>query len=166
MLSRPPSNPNDIYYRPGVGVMLVNKHSQVFVAKRIDNPTEAWQMPQGGIDKNEIPLEAAMRELKEEIGTNNATVLSEYPEWLYYDIPEELAKKLWDGKYQGQRQYWFLMRFEGQDDEININTIEPEFNEWRWCVPEQIVDLIVPFKRDLYIQVLEAFHPYLKQGNV
>ncbi|MBL0318021.1 MAG: RNA pyrophosphohydrolase [Alphaproteobacteria bacterium] len=166
MSLQPPSNLNDALYRPGVGIMLFNEHNKIFVARRIDSRADAWQMPQGGIDDNELPLEAALRELKEEIGTNHATIISQYPDWLYYDIPEELAKSLWNGRYRGQRQRWFLMRFNGRDDEINLETEIPEFNDWQWASLDSIVDLIVPFKRTLYIQLLTQFKPYINQGNV
>lgn len=153
-------------YREGVGMMLVNCSKQVFVGKRIDRTSEAWQMPQGGMDEKETPLIAANRELKEEIGTNNATVIAESQDWYYYDLPDYLVPKIWGGKYRGQRQKWFIMRFDGSDDEINLNTQEPEFCEWKWVKPQTLPDIIVPFKRQLYEELVAEFSPYLGIGNI
>lgn len=149
-------------YRPGVGMMVVNKDKEVFVARRIDTRSEAWQMPQGGIDKNETPEEAAIRELKEEIGTDKVDIVAGTSEWFYYDLPTRLAGKLWGGKYRGQKQKWFLMQFCGKDSDINIETKHPEFCAWKWVNANKIVKLIVPFKRKLYAQVIEEFSSYLK----
>lgn len=148
-------------YRMGVGIMLINENKHIFTARRIDTRAEAWQMPQGGIDKGEEPHQAAFRELKEEIGTNNVEIMVESRDWLYYDLPKSLANKLWGGKYKGQKQKWFLMKFLGSDAEINIATKHPEFSEWKWTHPEKVIDLIVPFKRELYRQVIKEFLPYL-----
>ena len=149
-------------YRKGVGIMLLNQtFDKVFVGRRIDQGgIDAWQMPQGGIDEGETPLDAAFRELLEEIGTNNATVISQTKPWLYYDLPEHFTN-LWEGRFRGQQQIWFLMKLKGGDDLINIVTEHPEFAEWRWVRPEQIVELIVPFKKDLYTKVLEEFLPLI-----
>lgn len=144
-------------YRPCVGIMLINKLGLVFVGRRIDNSADKWQMPQGGIDDGENPQEAAFRELMEEVGTANAEVVASLDEWLYYDLPDELKGKMWGGKYLGQRQRWFAMRFLGEDSEINIQTEEPEFQEWKWIEREQLPDLIVEFKRELYKKVLKEF---------
>jgi putative (di)nucleoside polyphosphate hydrolase len=144
-------------YRPCVGIMLLNAVNEVFVAQRIDAIAEAWQMPQGGIDKGEEPAEAAMRELLEEIGTNNAEIIAEHPEWIPYDLPEHLVGRLWKGRYRGQTQKWFAMRFLGDDADIDIDTAEPEFNAWRWAPMGDLVDLAVPFKRHVYADLVEAF---------
>jgi putative (di)nucleoside polyphosphate hydrolase len=144
-------------YRPCVGIMLLNARGEVFVAQRIDSSGEAWQMPQGGIDDGEAPAAAAMRELEEEIGTNNAAIIAEHAEWIPYDLPEYLIKRLWKGQYRGQTQKWFAMRFLGTDGEIDINTPEPEFNAWRWAPMAELLDLVVPFKRHVYADLVEAF---------
>lgn len=151
------------HYRPGVGMMLLNKQGLVFAARRIDTRTEAWQMPQGGIDEGEEPHQAVFRELLEEIGTIKADIMGESREWLHYDLPESLRGVLWGGRYKGQRQKWFVLRFTGCDEDINIHTEEPEFLEWKWVEPAQLPQLIVPFKRPLYRQILEEFAPYLRE---
>ncbi len=153
MINMPASLP----YRPCVGMMLINREGRVFVARRIDNVAEAWQMPQGGIDADEDPRVAAMRELEEEIGTRNAEIVAESRGWLSYDLPEHLVGKLWGGKYRGQTQKWFALRFLGEDAEINIATKHPEFSHWKWVAPAELPGLIVPFKRDLYEAVLGEF---------
>lgn len=148
-------------YRPCVGVMLINADNRVWVGQRIDMVAEAWQMPQGGIDPGEEPLEAALRELEEEIGTAKAEPIAETRGWLRYDLPDHLHGKLWGGRYRGQEQKWFLMRFLGPDADIDIATKHPEFAVWDWVEPERLPDLIVPFKRDLYRRVLDEFRPIL-----
>lgn len=148
-------------YRSGVGIMLLNARGQVFVAKRIDTQAEAWQMPQGGIDNGETPEAAARRELLEETGTDKAKILAESAAWYTYDLPEALVSQVWGGKYRGQKQKWFLMRFTGTDADININTEHPEFSEWQWATPATLPDLIVPFKRQLYTELLAEFRSYL-----
>lgn len=147
-------------YRLGVGIMLLNAQNQVFVAKRIDTEAEAWQMPQGGIDAGEEPYIAALREMSEEIGTDRASLIAESADWYVYDLPIELVGKIWKGKYRGQKQKWYLLRFEGGDADINIHTPEPEFCEWQWAKPETLPDLIVPFKRELYQQLVAEFRKY------
>ncbi len=147
-------------YRPGVGIMLFNVQGLVFVAKRIDMTSEAWQMPQGGIDEGEEPLQTAFRELKEEIGTDQAEFLAESAKWLTYDLPDDLIPIIWNGRFRGQRQKWFAMRFTGIDADINIATEHPEFNEWQWVKPHTLPDLIVPFKRDLYQTLVHELGPY------
>ena len=137
--------------------MLIDSVGRVFVGKRIDVTEEAWQMPQGGIDGGETPIAAAMRKLSEELGTTNVEVVAEFSRWLQYELPDALRGRAWDGRWDGQRQKWFLMRFLGDDAEINIATEHPEFSAWRWVPPEQLVDLIVSFKRHLYLDVLEEF---------
>jgi len=148
---------SDSLYRDGVGMMVLNKHDQVFVARRIDISSNYWQMPQGGVETNESPRASALRELEEEIGTRKVRFLCESQSWLTYDFPEELAGKLWNGIYRGQRQKWFALRFLGVDQEINLQTNQPEFVEWKWVTPSQLPDLIVPFKRELYLQILREF---------
>ena len=144
-------------YRRNVGIMLINPAGLIFVGSRVDMPSDAWQMPQGGIDADETPAQAAMRELHEEVGTDKAEIIAQSPGWLSYELPPKLQKKLWRGKWRGQSQKWFAMRFTGADSDIDIATKHPEFGAWRWVKPEQIVELIVPFKRDLYRAVLEEF---------
>ena len=144
-------------YRPNVGVILVNRDGLVFVAARIDNPADAWQMPQGGIDKDEDPAAAALRELEEEIGTALAEIVAESEGWHQYDLPPELLGRMWGGKYRGQTQKWFVMRFTGTDEDIDLDTRHPEFRDWKWVPFEQVPDLIVPFKRDLYQELVETF---------
>jgi putative (di)nucleoside polyphosphate hydrolase len=146
-------------YRPAVGIMLLNAHGQVFVAQRIDTTPEAWQMPQGGIDEGEEPATAALRELKEEIGTARARIIAEYDDWLSYDLPDELVGKVWNGRYRGQRQKWFVMRFLGHDDEIDLDTRHPEFCAWKWADMADLPDLIVPFKRPIYQELVTRFTP-------
>ena len=165
-MNQTPSLPTAPYeqrpYRPCVGIFLLNNDGLVFAGRRIDSRAEAWQMPQGGIDAGESPLQACMREMREEIGTNTAELVSQHDDWLYYDIPLPLADRLWQGRYKGQKQKWMALRFTGDDSEINIATEEPEFCEWKWLSPHDLVDLAVPFKRDVYQNVLAAFTPYLK----
>jgi len=144
-------------YRIGVGIMLFNHEGLVFVAKRIDSTSEAWQMPQGGVDAGEQPREAAMRELGEEIGTHKASIIAESKEDYYYDLPDDLVPIIWKGQYRGQRQTWFALRFDGTDADINIATEHPEFNEWKWVPIETLPHIIVPFKRDLYAALVEEF---------
>lgn len=147
-------------YRPGVGIALFNQAGLVFVGERIDTPG-AWQMPQGGIDADETPEQAAFRELSEEIGCNKAEILKIADQALHYDLPKELAQRLWGGRFIGQAQTWIAMRFIGQDEEINLNAFSaPEFSAWQWVSPHQTLDLIVPFKRDIYTQVLNMFSEY------
>jgi len=144
-------------YRLGVGIMLLNAEGKVFVAKRIDTVSEAWQMPQGGIDEGEDPRTAAMRELGEEIGTDKAVIIEESDDWITYDLPEHLIAILWKGRFRGQKQKWFVMRFTGQDSDINIATEHPEFCEWKWIEMAALPDIIVPFKRQMYQHLAERF---------
>lgn len=150
-------------YRPCAGIMLVNKDGKVFVGQRIDNKTEAWQMPQGGIDEGETPEDAAVRELLEETGitADHAEIIARSEGEYFYDLPEELIGKIWKGKYKGQRQWWFLMRFKGGDENVNIATDHAEFANWKWCAPEDLPDMIVPFKKKLYRDVLAEFRPII-----
>ena len=150
-------------YRPCVGVMLANQNGHVFVGQRIDNDTAAWQMPQGGVDPGEDPRDAALRELWEETGVaaDLVTVEAETDGWLPYDLPHDLVPQIWKGRYRGQEQKWFLLRFRGADGDVNIATEHPEFSEWRWLAPDQLVDNIVPFKRAVYERVLDQFGDHL-----
>jgi putative (di)nucleoside polyphosphate hydrolase len=154
----------DHLYRLGVGVMLLNRERKVFVGARIDNPEDAWQMPQGGIDADEEPWTAALRELEEETGVGPRLVekIAHSPERLRYDLPEEWRPRLWGGKWKGQEQHWFLARFLGSDEQVNIATDHPEFRDWKWVEPELLPELIVPFKRDLYRRLLDDFGPWLR----
>lgn len=152
----------DIYlkklpYRPSVGLMIINDKFEVFVGKRLDSRTEAWQMPQGGIDDGEVPGGAVLREMKEEIGTDNAEILAETKQWYHYDLPFYLISKLWNGRYRGQRQKWFLLKYLGADEDIKIDNEHPEFIAWKWVKMEELPQIIVPFKKDLYISVIEEF---------
>jgi putative (di)nucleoside polyphosphate hydrolase len=149
----------DLPYRPAAGIMLMNAEGQVFVGQRLDSTLEAWQMPQGGMDPGEDAEQAALRELEEETGIPRRLVeiVACAPEPLDYDLPPELVGKLWKGKYRGQRQTWFLMRFLGTDSDVAIETAHPEFRAWKWAEPSELPDMIVPFKRGLYENVLRAF---------
>ena len=154
-------NPKD--YRPNVGMMIINQKKEIFVGKRIDHPSNFWQMPQGGIDAQEIPSIAALREMEEEVGIkkNNVDLLTESKDWYYYSIPSDLAKTLWKGKYKGQRQKWFLYKFKGTDKDVNIHTEHPEFSDYKWVTKDFLVPNIVPFKKKIYEKLLLEFKDYL-----
>jgi putative (di)nucleoside polyphosphate hydrolase len=151
------------FYRPAVGIMLLNSAGLAFIGRRIDMPAglAAWQMPQGGIDPGETPRQAALRELKEEVGTDNAEILAETRGWLHYDLPSDIAPRMWGGRWRGQRQKWSLMRFTGEDSDINPATEHPEFDAWEWVEPQRLPELIVPFKRQLYCDLLAEFREHL-----
>ncbi len=155
------SNPKD--YRPNVGMMIVNRKKEIFVGKRIDHPSNFWQMPQGGIDAQEIPSIAALREMEEEVGIkkNKVDLLTESKDWYYYSIPSDLAKTLWKGKYKGQRQKWFLYKFKGTEKDVNIHTEHPEFSNYKWVTKDFLVPNIVPFKKKIYEKLLLEFKDYL-----
>jgi putative (di)nucleoside polyphosphate hydrolase len=144
-------------YRSGVGVVLLNTRGEVFVGRRADLKDEAWQMPQGGIDDGETPQQAAFRELKEEIGTDQADVIAESRRWFQYDVPPELIPKHWSGRCKGQRQRWLVMIFSGTDSDINLSTGHPEFDAWRWVPVSDLFELAAPFKRQLYLDVIGEF---------
>ena len=155
-------DPELLPYRPCAGIMLLNCDGMVFVGQRLDSQTDAWQMPQGGIDDGENAEAAALRELGEETGIapHLADIIARSAREHLYDLPPELMGKMWKGKYRGQRQTWFLMRFTGQDSDVNIATSHQEFRNWRWAAPGDLVSLIVPFKRELYANVIAEFTPH------
>ncbi len=146
---------NNLPLRSGVGIVLLNKKNKIFVAKRIDNPKNYWQMPQGGIDGNEDYLSAALRELEEETSIKSVELLKEIDEFIAYELPKDLLGIIWKGKYRGQKQKWFVMRFTGQDQEINLKTKKPEFLEWKWVNPDKITDTVVDFKLNVYRKIQE-----------
>jgi putative (di)nucleoside polyphosphate hydrolase len=148
-------------YRPGVGIMLINPRGEVFIARRVDLPGEAWQMPQGGIEHGEEPRTAALRELAEETGIARAEILAESIGWLSYDLPAELLARTWRGRWRGQRQKWFLMRFTGSDRDIDLGAAHPEFDAWKWVAISDLPRLVVPFKRQVYLDVLAEFRHLL-----
>ncbi len=145
-------------YRLGVGLVIINNQSEIFTGRRLDN-TKAWQMPQGGIDNNEIPLEAAYREMYEESGIikSKVTLLKQSKTWYRYELPQEIQSKFWGGKFRGQSQKWFLFKFNGNDSDINIATKDPEFSDWKWSNKTDMLSSIVPFKKSLYQSVLKDF---------
>ena len=155
---------SDYGYRPAVGIMLLNREGKVWVGQRLDSTLEAWQMPQGGLDEGEAPEQGVLRELEEEtgIGRDKVEIVARHGEELYYDLPEELAGKLWKGRWRGQRQTWFLCRFLGLDEEIDLKTPEPEFRAWKWAEPDELPAMIVPFKKKLYEDVVAAFGDWLR----
>ncbi len=160
--------PELLPYRPGVGVVLLNRDGLIFAGRRIDNPGPAWQMPQGGIDEGEDPRAAALRELVEETGIRPEIVeyLAETPTWLTYDLPPELMGRIWGGRWRGQRQKWFLFRFHGRDEDVAINaSAHPEFSEWRWLDRNTLTEAIVPFKRALYEEIFRLFEPWMKGAS-
>jgi putative (di)nucleoside polyphosphate hydrolase len=159
MMRNEVTDPTTLPYRPAAGVMLLNRDGKVFVAQRLDSTLEAWQMPQGGLDEGEDAEAGALRELEEETGirADQVELIARCPVELTYDLPNDLVGKMWKGRYRGQRQAWFLYRFVGRDEEIDIATEHPEFRAWKWADPADLPAMIVPFKKKLYEDVLEAF---------
>ena len=147
--------------RTGVGIVVLNSQDKVFVGKRKDNPFDKWQMPQGGVEPNEPLLVALKRELEEETSIKNIKILKEFNQWLEYEVPKNLIGKIWKGKYRGQKQKWFIVRFTGEEKEININTKHPEFIEWKWVNMNLLPDLIVNFKKHVYKNVLIELKKYI-----
>ena len=143
-------NLNSLPLRKGVGIIVLNKNDEVFVAKRIDNPNNYWQMPQGGVDKDEGYYEAAKRELEEETSITTISLIKEIDEYFYYELPDYLLGIIWKGKYRGQKQKWFIVKFEGKENEINIKTKKPEFFKWQWINVDNLTKVAVHFKLNLY----------------
>jgi putative (di)nucleoside polyphosphate hydrolase len=156
-MPEPKINPADLPYRPCVGLMVLNRDGKVFVGKRVDQTIESWQMPQGGIDPGEEPRQTALRELSEEIGTTKVEFIREHPDWLTYDLPPQLVGVAWKGQFRGQKLKWFAVRFLGTDEDINLKTEHQEFSDWKWADVDDLLRLIVPFKRETYAQVIAAF---------
>ena len=152
-------------YRLGVGIVVLNAEKKVFVAQRIDNPSAAWQMPQGGLDAGEEPLDGVLRELEEEtsIAPTSVSIIAESDGWLSYDFPDDLRAKLWGGRFSGQKQKWYLARFTGDEAEINLETEHPEFSAWQWIDFDQTVEMIVAFKRPLYELIYQEFAEIVAQ---
>ena len=151
----------DHLYRSGVGIVVINTDKKIFVGKRIDNHSDAWQMPQGGLDAGEDEDHAMWRELAEETGIKNIKVLAKSSQYFYYNLPYKLQKKFWGGKFLGQKQRWYLVEFLGDDKDININTEAAEFSEWKWIDKKEILDVIVSFKKELYSDVINEFKDFL-----
>ena len=144
--------------------MLFGPGGRVFVGNRVDTPGDHWQMPQGGIDADEAPREAALRELREEIGTAKAEIIAEHEEWLRYDLPADIVARLWDGRFRGQEQKWFALRFTGTDADIHLSGHHREFEDWRWEEIDRLPDLVSDFKREVYVTVVAAFRHLAKPG--
>ena len=160
-------DPEKLPYRPCVGVMIINGSGHIWAGRRLDNPGDAWQMPQGGIDPGEDPKAAALRELEEEtsIPASAVTIIAETSGWVDYDLPRDMIGKLWKGRFRGQTQKWFLMRFNGSDDLVKIDTADPEFSHWAWMEFAPLLDKIVPFKRHVYAAVWSEFGPLVETSD-
>lgn len=157
-------DPSQLPYRPCVGIVLMNAQGNLFAGQRKDSDLSAWQMPQGGIDDGESVEETALRELEEETGipANLVEIIAETPNWLTYDLPADLIGTVWKGRFRGQRQKWILMRFLGQDSDVNIATSHQEFSDWCWLEPHDMIAQIVPFKREIYTEVIKGFESHLQ----
>ena len=147
--------------RNGVGVVILNNKNEIFVGKRKDNPVNKWQMPQGGVDKGESYLSAMRRELFEETSIKNIKILKEIDGFFEYELPKELIGIIWKGKFRGQKQKWFITKFIGEDDEINLKTKNPEFIAWKWVMPDELPNLIVDFKRNMYLEILKNIRRFI-----
>ena len=158
-------NSSELPLRSGVGIIVLNKDNKVFVAKRIDNPKNFWQMPQGGVDEGEDFLQAAYRELEEETSIKNVKLIKELDGTITYELPDRLLGIIWKGRYRGQKQKWFLMRFTGDEQEININTENPEFLDWKWVTLNQITELVVDFKLHVYEELKEKVNKIITETS-
>ena len=153
---------NKLPLRIGIGAIVINKENKIFVGKRRDHPNnDRWQMPQGGVNDGEKPFDALKRELKEETSIKNIKIIKELDDWTEYELPNYLLGKIWKGKYRGQKQKWFILKFTGKDDEINLKTKHPEFIEWKWVNPESLPEIIVDFKKILYEKLLLKIKPFI-----
>ncbi len=152
---------NELPLRLGVGIIVLNKENKVFVGKRKDNPTNKWQMPQGGVDRGENLINAMKRELKEETSIRSIEILKELEGWTEYELPDYLLGKIWRGKYRGQKQKWFIVKFLGKDEEINLKTTHPEFIEWQWLAIENLPSVIVHFKKKVYEKLLPVIKSFI-----
>jgi putative (di)nucleoside polyphosphate hydrolase len=162
----PAAGINNLPYRLGVGMMILDKYNRVFVGSRRDTRSRSWQMPQGGIDLGETPSAAVMREMEEEIGCNKGYIIAESRNWYCYRIPKNLIPKLWEGQYCGQKQKWFLIRFTGDDEDIDVNTMNPEFQTWKWVEFKELLKDVVPFKLRLYKSVIREFRQMLQYSKI
>mgnify|MGYP001226481989 CR=1 FL=1 len=150
--------------RIGVGVIVLNNENKIFVGKRKDNPVDKWQMPQGGVDKNELLIDAMKRELEEETSIKNIKVIKEFDYWLEYELPKNLIGKIWKGKFRGQKQKWFIVKFKGEESEINLKTKNPEFIEWKWIEMNDLPRVIVDFKKNVYENLLVELKKYFNSN--
>jgi putative (di)nucleoside polyphosphate hydrolase len=158
------TSPSDLPYRPCVGILLLNREGLIFAGQRVNMQSDVWQMPQGGIDEGEAPRAAALRELAEETGIATVEVIGESRDWHRYDLPEELLGRVWRGRYRGQEQKWFVMRFLGSDGDVDLDAHEREFRTWQWMEAGAMVRQIIPFKRAVYAAVVEEFATLIKPG--